>query len=266
MVVDSSYLVISFFIYSVLGYLSEVVFCSVPKKHFVNRGFLYGPYCPIYGFGALVVIICLYPVRAHWYLVFLFAVILTSAIEYFTSWLLEKFFHMKLWDYSKHRININGRVCGLNSFLFGLMGLFATYVLEPFFFDVIHAIPKEIRSIMAYVIFIALSIDTTVSVINLKSFQRGLLEIKEKAEYIRSLDSDDLRELLGKELEKTKERREKLYAHFVNSNPSLSARSAEIREELDAFKTYLEKRAQIKREYKAALKSNRAEFVEKRNK
>ena len=264
--IDLSYLVICFFIYSVLGYLSEIVFCSVPKKHFVNRGFLYGPYCPIYGFGALVVLIFLEPLKAHWYLVFLFAVVLTSAIEYVTSWLLEKLFNMKLWDYSNHKININGRVCGLNSFLFGLMGLFVTYVVHPFVSDVIRAIPVEYRSAISDLILIAFSIDATVTVINLKSFQHGLMEIKEKAEYIRSLDSDDLKELLSKELEKTKERRESIYAHFLNSNPSLSARSAEIRQEINDYKLYLEKRAEIRREYKKALKENRVEYEKKRNK
>ena len=91
-------------------------------------------------------------------------------------------------------------------------------------------------------------------------------EIKEKAEYIRSLDSDDLKELLSKELEKTKERRESIYAHFLNSNPSLSARSAEIRQEINDYKLYLEKRAEIRREYKKALKENRVEYEKKRNK
>lgn len=264
--IDTSYLVISFFVYSVLGYLSEVVFCSVPKKHFVNRGFLYGPYCPIYGFGALVVIILLEPFKSHWYLVFLLGLVLTSIIEYVTSWLLEKLFNMKLWDYSNHKININGRVCGLNSFLFGLMGLVATYVVDPAVSSVILAIPAQIRSLIANVILIAFSIDTTVTVINLKSFQHALKEFKEKAEYIKGLDSEELKGILSTELEKAREARGKAFEHFVKSNPTLSARSAEIKEELDVFKAYLEKRALIKREYKKALRDNRAEFVQKRNK
>ncbi len=263
---DISTYVISFFIYSVLGYISEVIFCSVPKKRFVNRGFLYGPYCPIYGFGALVVTVLLTPFKAHWYLVFIFGLILTSAIEYVTSWLLEKLFHMKLWDYSNHRININGRVCGLNSFLFGLMGLFVMYVVDPFAQSIIARIPLYMRNFVTDVILIGLSIDATITVTKLKSFQKGLEDIKEKAELIRNLDSAELKKILSSELEKSRERRAEAFSHFLAANPSLSARSEEIAKELNDYRVYLERRALIKREYKKALKENRADFIEKRNK
>ena len=263
---DLSYYVISFFIYSVFGYISEVIFCSVPKRHFVNRGFLYGPYCPIYGFGALVVTILLETFKAHWYLVFIFGVILTSLIEYVTSWLLEKLFNMKLWDYSNHKINIKGRVCGLNSFLFGVMGMFVMYVLDPIASDLINDIPMQIRSFVADIILIGMSIDVTITVINLKSFQRGIKEFKEKAEYIKNLDSDDIKEVLSTDLDKAKEKSARVFAHFLNSNPTLSAKSSEIMEGINDFKFFLDKRAEIKREYKKALKENRDSYIEKRNK
>ena len=102
--------IVLFFIFSILGYISEVIYCSVPAHRFVNRGFLYGPYLPIYGSGAMIVLVLLEPVADNPLLVFLFGLILTSILEYFTSWALEKLFSVKLWDYSKHRVNINGRV------------------------------------------------------------------------------------------------------------------------------------------------------------
>ena len=114
--------ILHFFIYSILGYISEVIYCSIPQHRFVNRGFLYGPYLPIYGFGGLIVYVLPAPIKGNIFLLFASAFVLTSCLEYFTSWLLEKCFSVKLWDYSKHFGNINGRVCLLNSTLFGIMG------------------------------------------------------------------------------------------------------------------------------------------------
>ncbi|WP_305144891.1 hypothetical protein [Anaerotruncus sp. DFI.9.16] len=124
--------VLCFFIYSFLGWCCECVYCSIPAGRFINRGFLNGPLCPVYGFGALAVIHCLTPVAFSLPLLFVCGLLVTSALEYFTGWLLETIFHAKWWDYSNMRFNIRGRVCLLNSVLFGLLGVFVMRVLHPF--------------------------------------------------------------------------------------------------------------------------------------
>lgn len=124
--------VLCFFIYSFLGWCCECVYCSVPAGRLINRGFLNGPLCPVYGFGALAVIHCLTPVNFSLPLLFVCGLLVTSALEYFTGWLLETIFHAKWWDYSNMRFNIRGRVCLLNSVLFGLLGVFVMRVLHPF--------------------------------------------------------------------------------------------------------------------------------------
>lgn len=126
-----SLLFIYFFIYAIIGWVCEVIYCSIPEKKFINRGFLNGPYCPIYGVGALIIITFLMPYTSDPILVFFIGVILTSTLEYATSWGMEKLFHAKWWDYSEHKFNINGRICLLNSFLFGLMCLALMYVVHP---------------------------------------------------------------------------------------------------------------------------------------
>ena len=88
--------------------------------------------CPVYGFGALAVIPCLTPVNFSLPLLFVCGLLVTRALEYFTGWLLETIFHAKWWDYSNMRFNIRGRVCLLNSVLFGLLGVFVMRVLHPF--------------------------------------------------------------------------------------------------------------------------------------
>ena len=262
---DLDFIVINFLIYSMIGYVCEVIYCSVPARHLVNRGFLYGPWLPIYGFGAIIVIVFLEPFRSHWWMVFIFGLILTSALEYFTSWALEKIFHIKLWDYSKHRININGRVCALNSTLFGIMGLFGVYVADPFFAPLILKIPEVLRHYLGDIIIMAFAIDATASIIHMSAFRKKLEEIHEKIEAVRALEPGELRDRLEAEVEKTREKVSETSKHILAAHPTISARNEEIKEELEIFRTYLENRKKIKVMYRKALKANRADFESKRD-
>lgn len=148
-----------FFIYSFGGWVCECIYCSIPAKKFINRGFLYGPYCPIYGFGALLVTLLLDGYLSNPLLVFLLGMLLTSILEYVTSYVMEKLFHKKWWDYSHYRININGRVCLLNSTLFGLMALFVIYVLHPKVTDLIQLIPLPYQAWVSLLCFLLFAYD-----------------------------------------------------------------------------------------------------------
>ncbi|UKI48764.1 MAG: putative ABC transporter permease [Clostridium sp.] len=100
-----------FFTYAFIGYVCEVIYCSIPKKKFVNRGYLYAPICPIYGYGAVIVILCFdWLTKYPWgfVLVAIGGMLLTSLLEYLTSFVMEKIFHMRWWDYSNHKFNIKG--------------------------------------------------------------------------------------------------------------------------------------------------------------
>lgn len=119
-------------IYSAAGWVGEMVYCSVGKGHICEkRGFLNGFICPIYGHGALLVLYVLHGGFKNPILTFLGGMVLTTALEYFTSWFMEKLFHMRWWDYSKKKIQINGRVCLLNSVLFGLACVLLCHVVNP---------------------------------------------------------------------------------------------------------------------------------------
>ena len=118
-------LFLHFVFYSFLGWVAETIYCSLLQGKFVYRGFLSGPVCPIYGFGAIFVITLLQPFKENILMLFLMGVVITSTLEYITSYLLEVIFHMKWWDYSKRKFNINGRVCAWNSSLFGILSVFA---------------------------------------------------------------------------------------------------------------------------------------------
>ena len=132
---------LTFVIYAFIGYICEVIYCSIGQRKLVNRGFLYGPWLPIYGCGGLIVEIFLVPLKKYPLLVFVLGMLLTSVVEYIGSWGLEKIFSIKLWDYSRYKLNINGRVCLLNSTLFGVMSVALVYLVQPYIASFINLIP-----------------------------------------------------------------------------------------------------------------------------
>ena len=174
-----SLLFIYFFLYAIIGWMCEVVYCSIPEKKFINRGFLNGPYCPIYGVGALIIITFLMPYVSDPILVFFIGIILTSALEYITSWGMEKLFHAKWWDYSDHKFNINGRVCLLNSFLFGLLCVVLMYVVHPIVRDLVNSFSTfwiQVIATAAAVFFLSDLIESTRETV---SFNKKLSSVYE---------------------------------------------------------------------------------------
>ena len=120
-----------FFVYAVLGWCAEVAFAAVNSGRFVNRGFLNGPWCPIYGFGVVIVVLVLTPVEENTAMLFAGAVVLTSALEWITGCVLEKAFHARWWDYSGLPFNIGGYVCLKFSLMWGLACVLVMRVLHP---------------------------------------------------------------------------------------------------------------------------------------
>lgn len=135
-------LVFYFFLYSFVGWICEDIYCFIIDKQWVNRGFLFGPYCPIYGFGALIFIHLLEPLKKHIILLSVFGIVLCTLLEYITSWGLEQLFNRRWWDYSHYAYNYQGRICLLNSLLFGIMGLLLVYLIHPLCSQLIHRLTK----------------------------------------------------------------------------------------------------------------------------
>jgi len=165
-----------FIIYSFIGWFCEVLYCSFGQKKFVNRGFLYGPICPIYGCGGIMIFAFLMPLSGNIFLLFFASMIVTSAIEYFASWVMEKLFDAKWWDYSNYRFNIHGRICLLNSTLFGVMGVVAVRFVHPFILALLYQLNDFWTNFLALTflsIFIVDLFFTLRSLINFKSYLKG---------------------------------------------------------------------------------------------
>ena len=138
-----------FFIYSVLGWVFEIAYCLMIDGEFVNRGYLHGPYCPIYGFGALLILNLIRPFARSAVTVFVTAVVTCTLLEYVTSWYMELVFGVQLWDYSSYLLNYEGRVCLWNSLLFGVLAVAVVYGFQPFVVRVLQKIPERARPVLA---------------------------------------------------------------------------------------------------------------------
>lgn len=158
-----SYYFLLFYIYAILGYFGEVLYVYFNSKKLVNRGFLFGPYIPIYGVGGIIVAFLLTGYYNDPIVVFFMTVIMCSALEYFTSYVMEKIFHNRWWDYSEYRYNINGRVCLKNSLIFGFAGLLMIYVANPIIYNFLDGISIKDLNLAAMVLAGIFTIDLIIS-------------------------------------------------------------------------------------------------------
>lgn len=141
-----------FIIYSILGWFMEVIIVSTKKRKLTNRGFLIGPWCPIYGFGALFITVLLKKYYEDPLVLFIMSFLLGSILEYVTSYIMEKIFHARWWDYSDHKFNVNGRISLITSLGFGFLGLILVYVFNPFFLKIVMNIPSIVFNIIMIII------------------------------------------------------------------------------------------------------------------
>ena len=171
-------LFVLFIIYSFIGWTSEIVTCSISRKKLVkHRGFLLGPVIPIYGCGILIMTEVLKDFINHPVGLYFMCVLTCSILEYLTSYLMEKLFHARWWDYSNRFLNINGRVCFKNTALFGIAGILLMYYVHPHVYDFVSNLNNNILHIVAITLFILFTIDVTLSLI-------GIITLKKKAKKI----------------------------------------------------------------------------------
>ena len=176
-----------YYIYSVAGWIMETVSVSIQKRKFVDRGFLIGPYCPIYGTGVVAITVLLKKYSDDVVATFFMSIIICGILEYMTSYFMEKIFKARWWDYTNRKFNINGRVCLQNLVIFGILGTFIVFVANPFLIKYINMIPITTLHIILGIFSFIFLLDTIVSyklIFELKDISRELkdntIEISEK--------------------------------------------------------------------------------------
>lgn len=175
-----------FFIYAFLGWCLEVVYAALKEGKFINRGFLNGPFCPIYGFGVIAVVNFLKPVQHNFILLFIGSVVIASSIELIAGYVLEKIFHQKWWDYSEVPFNVGGYICPLFSFMWGVACLVVVGEIHPMIVNMVQYIPITASIIILLIL-------SSVLIIDLVAIVKSILELNKKLERI-----DELSALLRK--------------------------------------------------------------------
>lgn len=211
---DFYYIFYTFILYSIFGWIYESCLVSVRKKSWVNRGFLNGPIIPIYGAGAVLICIVLDPVSKNYLLVFLGGMTLATILEFVTSYIMEKLFHAKWWDYSRYKWNIQGRICPLVSLFWGVLSVLMTIFLKPLSDSMIRNMPRRTGEVLALVIlFLVLAdlITTVISTLKLNQKLASMRRVREefaayiektklyasKEEFIKHLESGTMVELVN---------------------------------------------------------------------
>ena len=179
-----TYILLLIAIYSFGGWIIETIYKSILQRQFVNSGFLIGPICPIYGIGALIMLICLEWLKGKPILLFLAAFLILSIWEYIVGFLLEKVFKTKYWDYSNLKFNIHGRVCLKNSIYWGILGVIFIQCIHPFIENIVLKIPDNVATTICIIIYIAIAIDSMISIgtiLKLSETINNVEELKLKA-------------------------------------------------------------------------------------
>lgn len=206
---------IYFFFYSALGWLVESIYCSAAAKKIINRGFLTGPICPIYGTGAVVMTLLLTPLTEHPALVFIVGLVVCDAVEFVTSYIMEKLFHARWWDYSNKWLNIQGRICFRHSMYWGIASVLFIYFIHP-------NIGEKIFSDMpAKYLYIILAVILVIFAFDLANAVRKALDIKDMMDKLKKL-RDNITAKYEESSESAAKRRERLRQLFSEYNDQMT--------------------------------------------
>ena len=208
-----------FMIYSVIGWCMEVTCKLIQYKRFINRGFLIGPYCPIYGYGAILITILLKKYIYDPWVLFVMAILVCGTLEYLTSFFMENIFKARWWYYSQRKFNLNGRVCLGTIIPFGILGLFIMYVSNPFLLDKLELIPEVWLNWISGILFSIYIVDNIVSTF--------VIRYVKKAELIAGKDLDNTEEMTTK-VKEILENKSVLHRRLVKAYPTLIAIKSKI--------------------------------------
>ena len=209
------YVFLLFIIYSFVGYIVEIINCSFNSKKLVlNRGFFLGPYLPIYGVSCILMGSFIIRYKSDLLTVFVMSAFVCTTVEYITSYVLEKIFKARWWDYSDRKFNLEGRVCLGNAFLFGVGGVIFTYVLNPFVVSMLDKLPILVLRIVSITLMVIFLVDVIITITTL--YQVKVSTIKFKSRDVTA----ELTKLIREELTKKRDIKTNFFVrHMLNAFP-----------------------------------------------
>ncbi len=183
-------IILLFFIYAFLGWCMEVAFAACKSGRFVNRGFLNGPVCPIYGFGMVGVAVLLSPLKDNLLWMYLGSAMITTVIEYITGWMLERIFHAKWWDYSDMPLNIGGYVCLLFSLIWGALCVVIVRYVHPAIAGLVEHLPNWLTIALDGLFVSAIAVDLAATLATIRKLASRLSTLERMAGEIHSMSDN----------------------------------------------------------------------------
>lgn len=250
-----------FYIYCLLGWIWESTYVSVKNRKLINRGFLYGPWLPIYGSGAICILFATLPFQEHTFLVFLLGGIMASILEYFTGAAMEAMFKVRYWDYSSEPFNLHGHICLKCSLVWGIFSILLIHVLHKPIEALILAIDYQVLTVITHLLTILFTIDLVLSFRNafdLRQMLENITDISEEtARLQRRLDvaiaffEEDKKEFTEK-VDATKEKLEesitRQYQRVLNLQHEASERLLSLKSGASSSETTTQKLESLKAE------------------
>lgn len=233
-----------FFVYAILGWCTEVCYAATVTGKFINRGFLNGPWCPIYGVGIVIVLAFLEPLQGNLLLLFLGSVLLTSALELVTGFVLEKLFSQRWWDYSEQPFNLGGYICLRFSLIWGFACLFILEILHPTIMWVIRLIPHALGGWLLFGFSAVMVIDLAATIATIAHLKHRLALVDRLAERVKA-HSDTLGEELCERMliaaEKGRDWKEDLEEFSAKISEQKKAVSDSLEDRRDVIRELIEK-------------------------
>ena len=233
-------------IYSCLGWCAEVAFAALKTGKFVNRGFLNGPVCPIYGFGVLSVVLVLEPVKDNLLLLFFGSMVFTSLLEFIAGFAMERIFHDKWWDYSNNPFNIKGYICLEFSIIWGIACVLVVDIIHPIIMKLVNALPHTLGLWLMGALYVLLVTDAVLTLVELLKLPKRFRAMEELEAAITAV-SDAMGENIYDSVERGRQRSEA----FNEKHPDIAEKSREYLADM------LEKRSEINQKVKEREDANK---------
>ncbi|MCI5623765.1 MULTISPECIES: putative ABC transporter permease [Anaerostipes] len=246
------YVVLSFFVYGFLGWCTEVAFAAVKERYFVNRGFLNGPICPIYGLGVTAVVFFLTRYRENLLLLYIASVVLVTVLEGLTGWLMEKIFHARWWDYSEMPLNIGGYVCLLFSLIWGVACVLIVDFIHPVTMKLLSWIPYYAGCAALVLFMIGMFADLYVTVASILKMNKRLAAMQEIAQELHRI-SDEIGENIYENVKDAMDHHNEIKQKSKELSDGMEQKRKEITDEFE----------QRKKKMKAERDQRRQELIDR---